>query len=63
MNSHELLDPKAIRILAEEDTKIALGKAEKKKLEMTGSYAKRLKDDNFVEINPDKHDLISQGTR
>ena len=45
--------------LAEEDTKVALNKATKKKLERDGSYTERLKDGTFVEINPIKMDLAS----
>ena len=48
-------------VIAEEDTKVALDKASKKKLEMTGTYAKRLKDGDYVEINPEKNDLVGQG--
>lgn len=44
--------------LAEEDTKVALNKAAKKKLEKDGSYTGRLKDGDYVEINPVKMDLV-----
>lgn len=63
MNHYDTLGPEAIRILAEEDTRVALGKAEKKKLERDGTITKRLKDNDVVTINPDKPDMLGQGIR
>lgn len=47
--------------IAEDDTKVALNKAAQKKLEMQGTYAKPLKDGDYVEVNPDKLDMTGQG--
>lgn len=63
MNKIDYTDTNSLRVLAEKDSKVAISKVEKKKLERDGSYAKRLKDKDFVEINPDKPDMIGQGIR
>jgi hypothetical protein len=47
--------------IAEDDTKVALSKATKKKLEAQGTYSKSLKDGDYVEVNPVKLDMVGQG--
>lgn len=51
----------ASKQIAEDDTKVALNKATQKKLEMQGTYAKPLKDRDYIEVNPVKNDLVGQG--
>lgn len=50
----------AAKAFAEEATKVAINKAAQKKLETQGSYTKRLKERDYVEINPDKPDVIGR---
>lgn len=44
----------AAQAIAKEATKTAINKVSRKKLETAGTYVKKLKNDNFVEVNPDK---------
>jgi hypothetical protein len=68
MGKIDYSDKETLRALVAEDTKNAIKKVTsnstaKKKLSTDGSFVKRLKDSDYVEINPDKPDLISQATR